>query len=54
MSNKNKILFTIGIYIAIVSGIMRFKNPSMTETQLFLNIPNAIVLKFNIGDHNDK
>ena len=31
-------------WILISHLIMRFQNPSMTETQLFLNLPKAFVL----------
>jgi len=31
-------------WIFVSHGIMRFQNPSMTETQLFLNLPKAFIL----------
>jgi hypothetical protein len=31
------------IWISISSTIQRFKCPKMTETEIFLNIPNSIV-----------
>lgn len=41
-------LLTILVFwIAITSMIMRFKNPEMTETELFLAIPKSAILNFN-------
>jgi len=34
----------IGIWIAITSAIFAFKNPSATETEGFLHIPNSFIL----------
>ena len=34
------------IYFVAATIIYRFSNPSMTETELFLNIPNAIMLRW--------
>ena len=39
------IIITLLFWWIIISHlIMRFQNPSMTETQLFLNLPKAFVL----------
>ena len=41
-------MFTVCcLWIAITSMIQRFKCPEMTDTQLFLNIPNSMMLNFN-------
>lgn len=40
------IVMVAALYLVTVSTIYRFKNPKMTETELFLNLPNAIVLDF--------
>jgi len=44
-----KIIYTLFIsafiWIMTTSGAYRFKHPEMTETQLFLKLPDAILLK---------
>ena len=35
------------LWISITSTICAFKNPEMTETQLFLYIPKSFILNFN-------
>jgi hypothetical protein len=35
------------IYTVITITIMRFYQPQLSETQLFLNIPQAWIWKFN-------
>jgi len=40
------IIISLLFWLIIISHcIMRFKNPSMTETQLFLNMPKAFILE---------
>jgi hypothetical protein len=34
------------LWIAVTCMVQRFKRPSMTETQIFLNIPNSARLIF--------
>lgn len=41
-----KILWLIALYVVITTMIMRFQHPELTETELFLKIPNALVLNF--------
>jgi hypothetical protein len=41
-----KILWLIVLYIVITTLIMRFKHPELTETELFLKTPHAIMLNF--------
>lgn len=42
-----RILFVLFVfYLGITSTIYRFKNPEMTETELFLNLFNALKLNF--------
>ena len=41
------ICFIILLWISITSTICAFKNPEMTETQLFLHIPKSFILDFN-------
>ena len=40
------ILFISALWCAITCGIQAFKCPSLTETQLFLKIPNSFILDF--------
>jgi len=42
-----KIIFIIcTLWISITSSIQRVKNPRLTETELFLLIPNNFILSF--------
>lgn len=41
------LLFGLILWMATTITIQRFKNPNLSETQLFLRIPNAFVLDFN-------
>jgi len=41
------IIFAICVlWVAITSWVQAFKCPSMTQTQLFLNIPHSVILDF--------
>jgi hypothetical protein len=40
------IVIFLCIWVSVTTLIYRFEHPKMTETQLFLNIPKAIILKF--------
>ncbi len=40
------ILLVIFSYLAVVSNIQRFKNPKLTQTELFMLIPQNILLNF--------
>ena len=51
MKQKNKdviqwLCLLLLLYVGVVCIIMRFANPSYTETELFLSIPRAIMLDF--------
>lgn len=35
----------IAVWVSISSAIMRFDYPDMTEIELFLNLPEAVLLK---------
>ena len=37
------------LWIAVTCMIQRFKDPTMTETQIFMNIPNSALLNFTEG-----
>ena len=37
-------LTAVVTWVAIASSIMRFENPKMTETELFLNLHRAVIL----------
>lgn len=40
------LIFSLFLWWILISHcIMRFKNPSMTETQLFLNLPQSFMLE---------
>lgn len=41
------ICFIVVLWIVITSTICAFKNPEMTQTQLFLHIPKSFILDFN-------
>lgn len=47
---SKKYLYIIGfislLYIVICITIMRFKHPEYTETELFLNILNALIFNY--------
>lgn len=47
---NKKYLYIIGfislLYICICINIIRFKHPEYTETELFLNILNAVIFKY--------
>jgi hypothetical protein len=36
------LIYALFIYVAIACEVFRFKHPELTETQLFLKIPDAI------------
>lgn len=40
-------LATICMWIALTSTVTRFKNTEMSETEIFLHIPQSFVLDFN-------
>jgi hypothetical protein len=40
-------IFIAVLYMATVSIIDRFSNPHLTETQLLLHYPNALILEFD-------
>lgn len=40
------ILIIISIWISLTIFIYRVKNPDLTETQVFLNIPKIIILRW--------
>jgi hypothetical protein len=40
------ILLVILVWMAITNIIQAFKNPKMTNTELFLHIPKSIVLNY--------
>lgn len=42
----NIIWFVLLLYIVICTTIMRFKHPEYTETELFLNILNALIFNY--------
>jgi hypothetical protein len=42
-----------GFYLAVVSGIDRFSHPELTETELFMRLPSAVMLDFSV-DEGDK
>lgn len=44
------IISIVVVYINVVCFIMRLKNPQMTDTQLMLNMHNAIMCDFDITD----
>jgi len=47
MKKMRDIIFCIFlVYFIVVTGINRFRNPELTETQLFLRIPKALILDF--------
>jgi hypothetical protein len=37
------LFWMIFTYIAIASNVFRFRNPELTETQLFLKLPDAML-----------
>ena len=41
-----RLFIAIVIYIAITTIIFRFNNPGLSETELFISIPRAILLDF--------
>lgn len=41
------ILMVVSLWIVITNTIMTFRNPQMTQTQLFLHIPKTIILNFD-------
>lgn len=49
-TKKEKILYflllVISTYIGTVNMIQAFKNPELTNTQLFIKIPDSLILKF--------
>ena len=54
MGENSEVLYTteqlikdIGIYTVITITIMRFHQPQLSETELFLKIPQALIWKFN-------
>ena len=48
---KKKILvslmFIVMLWIVVTNVIMTFRNPQMTQTQLFLHIPKTVILNFD-------
>lgn len=40
------ILVLLLLWIGVTSIIARFKNPKLTETELFLRIPKSFILNF--------
>jgi len=40
------IVIILIINLVVSNLVMRFKNPEMTETELFLKIPKAFIWKF--------
>lgn len=40
------LLITFVLYTAVTCMIMRFAHPEYTETELFLNLPKALILNF--------
>jgi len=51
MKNKIKqimwvIVMIMALWLIITVSIQRIMSPGMTETELFLNIPNAFILNF--------
>ena len=52
---RNKIRIAIMVpvlYLAIVCTVGRFKNPDLTDTQLFLNFFNFVTWNFDSKDMN--
>lgn len=41
------LILLIVLWISVTTSIQRFKNPQLTETELFLKIPDSFLLKFN-------
>lgn len=41
------LVFLASSWCSVTTAIMAFKNPEMTQTQLFLAIPRAFVLRFD-------
>ena len=41
------ILVLLLLWTTITTVIVRFKNPELTETELFLRIPKSFILNFN-------
>ncbi len=39
-------LVVVIVYISVVSAVDRFYNPELSETELFLRLPNAVILDF--------
>jgi len=46
LNNKHTILFLLISYNAVVMTYQRFSNPKLTNTELFLLIPNNWILNF--------
>ena len=42
------------VYMSICTLIYRFKNPELTETQLFLKIPDAVMMRWEKQVETDK
>jgi len=40
------LIMIIMLWVAITTTIQRFKNTEMTETELFLNIPDSFILNW--------
>lgn len=40
-------LIIAAIYITVIISSYRFRHPSMTETELFLNLPHALLWQFD-------
>lgn len=40
------ILVLLLLWIVVTSAIARFRNPELTETELFLRIPQSFILDF--------
>ena len=45
MSIDKLVIGVIMAYIVIASVTYRFQHPGMTETELFLNLPNALLFR---------
>ena len=41
----NLVLLLIVVWVSITTSIMRFEHPDMTDIELFLNLPEAVLLK---------
>jgi len=44
----NLLIIVLVLWVVITNIIMTFKNPEMTQTQLFLHLPKTVLLNFEV------